>query len=149
VDRNIRLAACLAVVLSCAAGLHAQGGFSIRAAAADPVAGWQKMDIGNRSVWVSPTPSLTSADIARAQQTTDPNGGTAVAIVLTDAGEKKMRELSSAQMNKLIAMVLDGKVVFAPTVRSEIGKQALITGSGPSGLTSEDARRIVASVTPK
>jgi preprotein translocase subunit SecD len=69
--------------------------------------------------------------------------------VFNDAGTKKMTDLSHAQLNKLIAMVLDGKVIFAPKVRAEIGSQALITGKAPSGRPVEVAQRIVDSVNRK
>jgi preprotein translocase subunit SecD len=69
--------------------------------------------------------------------------------VFNDSGTKKMTDLSHAQLNKLIAMVLDGKLIFAPKVRGEIGTQALITGKTPSGLPAEVAQRIVESVNKK
>jgi preprotein translocase subunit SecD len=69
-----------------------------------------------------------------------------VQIVFTDAGAQKMRELSAAQLNKLIAMVLDGKLIFAPRIRSEIGKSSVITGNGPNGLSLDEVQRILVSV---
>jgi preprotein translocase subunit SecD len=57
-----------------------------------------------------------------------------------------MRDLSTTQMNKLIAMVLDGKVIMAPKVRSVISKDCVVTGKPPAGLTTDEVRRILASV---
>jgi preprotein translocase subunit SecD len=57
--------------------------------------------------------------------------------------------ISTAQLNKLIAMVLDDKVIFAPKVRAGIGKEALITGPAPTGLLAEVVQRIVDSVKTK
>ncbi len=122
---------------------------SIRAASDEAVAGWNQMDINDHAVWVSPTASLTSADILRAEPTTDPNGHSAVGVVFNDAGAKKMSDLSTAQLNKLIAMVLDGKVIFAPKIRGEISKQALITGPASTGLPVDVVQRIVESVNKK
>ena len=51
-----------------------------------------------------------------------------------------MRELSTAQIDKLVAMILDGKVIFAPFVRSAFpgpDRGAVVTGNGPDGLTVE------------
>ena len=120
--------------------------FSIRAASSEPVAGWDRMELENRAVWVSPTVSLTSADIARAEPITTADGKKAIGIEFTDAGADKMRRLSAAQMDKLIAMVLDGKLIWAPRIRSEIGKQGMITGNGPNGLDDETIQRILSSV---
>lgn len=147
--RSITLMGC-AVVILLGAALHGLAQVTIRAAAADPVPGWERMQSaeGDRIVWVAPTPGLTSADIQRAQPMIDPDGRRAVTIVFTDAGAKKMRELSAAQITKPIALLLDGKLIWAPVVRSEISTEASITG-GPNGLTPEQVERIVASVNRK
>ena len=128
--------------------LQAQAQFTIHAASDQPVPGWQRMDYNNQAVWVSPTASLTSADILRAEPSTR-DGARAVGVIFSDSGARKMTDLSHEQINKLIAMVLDGKVIFAPKVRAEIGSQALITGRGPNGLPAEVAQRIVQSVNRK
>ena len=126
--------------------LQAQGGFSIRAASSDSVAGWQRMELDGQTVWVSPTVSLTAADVGRAEPISTQDGKKAVSIEFTDAGAGKMRKLSAAQKDKLIGMVLDGKLIWAPKIRSEIGKQAVLTGTGPLGLSDEVISRIIASV---
>src|SRR5213594_2886345 len=94
--------------------LQGQARFTMNAASDDAVPGWQKMEIEGRSVWVNPAPALTSADIQGAEPASDRNYGNFVKVVFTDAGARKMRELTTAQMNKLIAMVLGGKVISAP-----------------------------------
>ena len=99
---------------------------------------------GGDPLWVAPTVQLTSADIARAEARTLTNGGPAVAIVLTDDGAKKMAELSKAQTNQPIALLLDGKVIWAPVVRGSIGREAVLTG-GPGGLTTAQIDRLLAS----
>ena len=142
----------LGLVVSLFAGvLHGQSQFAIRAASADSVEGWTRTQFpdGNRTVWVAPTGGLTSADIQRAQPATDGNGGAGVGITFTEAGAGKMRELSKAQMNKLVALVLDGTVIWAPLVRGEIGNQALITGDGPNGLRPEVVQRIQTAINQK
>ena len=135
-----------AIVAILLAGMAQTPQFSIRAASQDPVTGWAQMELDNRVVWVSPTVSLTAADIEKTEAVTTPDGKKAIAIELTDGGADKMRSLSAAQMDKLIAMVLDGKLIWAPRVRSEIGKQGMITGNGPNGLDDETIQRILSSV---
>ena len=80
--RSVRLMGCITVILF-GGVLEAHAQFTIRAAAADPVPGWQKMEAGDHSVWVSPTASLTSADIGHFQQITDRDGRTAISIFFT------------------------------------------------------------------
>jgi preprotein translocase subunit SecD len=71
-------------------------------------------------------------------------------FTFTDDGARKMHDLAAAQMNKIIAMILDGKVIFAPKVRSaDVTKTAQLTGNSPSGLTSEQVQRILESVNKK
>lgn len=69
-------------------------------------------------------------------------------IVLTDDGAKKMRALSIAQMHKLIALILDGKIVWAPKVQGKIGKTVDFTGSGPHGVEMAVIRKSIAIVAP-
>jgi preprotein translocase subunit SecD len=138
-----------AIVILFGSVLQAQAQFAINAAAEDPVAGWQKMDIERRSVWVNPTPAITSSDIQGAEPATDRNYGNFVKVIFTDAGAKKMRELTTAQMNKPIGIVLDGKLISAPRVRSVISNEGIITGKAPNGLSIEEVRRILTSVNQK
>jgi preprotein translocase subunit SecD len=126
---------------------HAQ--LSVRAASDVAVAGWQQMPTqDNKPIWVSPTTSLTAADFESMTPYVNPGDIWFMKIVLTDDGAKKMRTLSIAQMNKLIAMVLDGKVIWVPKIRSEMGKTLDFTGSGPHGLEMDLIRRLIAIVPP-
>jgi preprotein translocase subunit SecD len=133
------------VIVTLLAGiLNGQTPVEIRAASASAVAGWEQMSTpGGKPLWVSPTTTLTSADIARAEARTVA-GEPAVEIVLTDAGAKKMADLSAAQPNQPIALMLDGKVIWAPIVKGSIGKEAMLTG-GPGGLTKAQVDRLLAS----
>src|SRR5215831_2199422 len=71
--RRVTFITCLALILFTGV-LQAQGQFTIHAASAEPVAAWQKMDAGDKSVWVNPTPALTSADLERAIPERGPEG---------------------------------------------------------------------------
>src|SRR5262249_32099430 len=109
-----------AIVILFGGVVQAQAQFTINAAAEDSVAGGRIMDIEGRSVWVNPTPAITSSDIQGAEPAADRNYGNFVKVIFTDAGARKMRELTTAQTNKPIAIVLDGKLISAPRVRSVI-----------------------------
>src|ERR1700757_4607848 len=110
--------ACIVVIVSTGA-TQAQGQFSIRAASAEPVEGWQRMQVehSDQVVWVSPTAAIIASDIESARPEINPDdGATHIAIVFTDAGAKKFSDLTAAQVKKLVAMVVDGKVIWAPLV---------------------------------
>jgi preprotein translocase subunit SecD len=122
--------------------LYGQGSLDIRAASSTAIAGWQQMPApGGRTVWVSPTTALTSTDIARAEPLTDANGERTVGVVFTEAGARKMAQLSASQTNQHIALLLDGKVVWVPLVRSTIEKEAVL-----SGVTPDVVQRVLTSL---
>jgi preprotein translocase subunit SecD len=139
-----------------ASAIQAQAQFSIRAASITPVEGWQQMQVercqGSRcSVWVSPVAAVTASDIEKAQPDhSSAEGQTRIAVLFTDAGAKKMADLTTAQLHKYMAMILDGRVIWAPLVMAEFhpgaGKQGMLAGSGPRGLTQQEVDRIMALV---
>jgi preprotein translocase subunit SecD len=51
--------------------------------------------------------------------------------VFTADGGRKMAQLSAAQIERPIALLLDGQVIAAPIMRSVIDKEALLTGVMP------------------
>ncbi len=51
----------------------------------------------------------------------------AMAIEMTDEGARKLKEISSANVGHKLAIVLDGHVLFAPNIHSEVGKNILFT----------------------
>jgi preprotein translocase subunit SecD len=112
--------------------MQAQGTIEIRAASSTEVAGWQQTTgPGGFALWVSPASALTRADIARGELRPQADGGRAVAVVFTADGARKMAQLSAAQIDKPIALLLDGKVIAAPIMRGTIDKEALLTGVMP------------------
>jgi preprotein translocase subunit SecD len=121
--------------------LYGQGSLEIRAASNTAIAGWQQMSAPGGTLWVSPSSALTTADIARGEPRTDAAGQRTVGVVFTDAGARKMAQLSAAQVNQPIALLLDGKVVWAPIVRSAIDKEAVL-----SGVTPEVVQRVLTSL---
>jgi preprotein translocase subunit SecD len=137
---NFRSIVIDAVVVLFLAGvlLQAQGSLELRAASSVAVSGWQQMpDPGGNMLWVSPTSALTRADIAGAEVRTQSDGQGTVAVVFTTDGARKMAQLSTAQIGKPVAVLLDGKIIAAPIVRSSIANEATISG------TSENLERVL------
>lgn len=122
--------------------VQVQGSLEIRAASNTAVTGWPQMSTPSGEViWVSTTTALTTADIARAEPRTDANGQGTVGVVFTVDGARKMAQLSKGQTNQPIVLLLDGKVVWAPLVRSTIEKEAML-----SGVTPDVVKRLLASL---
>lgn len=125
--------------------LYGQAALELRAASSTAVAGWQRMTTPEGgSIWVSPTSALTSADIARIEPREQADGSAVAAVVFTADGARKMAVLSAEQANKFIALLVDGKLVWAPLVRSTIEREAVITG-----ITPEVLQRVLAAFKPQ
>src|SRR5882672_3655348 len=80
---------------------------------------------------------LTGADVANARVSIDQNTSEPyVSLELTAAGGRQFSELTSANVGRRLAIVLDGNLYSAPVIRERIPSgQAQITG----GFTSEEA----------
>jgi preprotein translocase subunit SecD len=134
-----------AIVSLLAGILNSQTAVEIHAASATAVSGWRQMAApSGAALWVAPETRLTSADIARAEAIATPDAGPGVGIVLTDAGAAKMDALARERLDQPIAMLLDGKVIWAPIVRGAGGREVRLTG-GPGGLTQQQIARLLDS----
>ena len=70
-----------------------------------------------------------------------------ITVVFTDAGLKKVHDLTTAQLKKLVALVVDGRVLWAPVVQQpQNGKEGVLTGNSANGLTQEQVELIMASL---
>lgn len=122
--------------------MQAQARLEIRAASSTAVADWQRLPApGGEEVWVSPSSALMTADIARVESRALSNGERTVSMVFTADGARKMSALSAAQINKPIALLLDGAVVWAPIVRATIESEATL-----SGVTPEVVERVLTAL---
>ncbi len=66
----------------------------------------------------------------RAQQSFDQNGAPAVAFELNGEGQRRFAEVTSRNIGKRFAIVLDGRVISAPVIQSAItGGSGQITGN--------------------
>ncbi len=88
---------------------------------------------------------LSQADVARASAAKTEKW-VEITLVFTEAGKEKLAKLTRENKGKLLCIVVEGKLVAAPTVVSPIpaGKAAL-TGS----FSLEEANRIVGAVLGK
>jgi len=65
-----------------------------------------------------------------------------VAIVFTPSGSEKMAKATEAHLNRPLAILIDGKVIAAPTIRSRVTDSAVINGD----FTKEQADAIAAGL---
>lgn len=87
---------------------------------------------------------MTGADLEDANVANDPNTGEVyIAFRLTEAGGQIFSEYTGRHVGDRLAIVLDGEVISAPIIQSQIGRNGSITGGGPRGFDLEEARDIV------
>jgi hypothetical protein len=91
---------------------------------------------------------LNERAVARAYPIVSQNGSPAVGLELTDDGANQMHHITSANIGRQLAIVLDGKILIAPVIRSAI-KQRLVIDGGSGGFKEEDVGRIVKALNPK
>ncbi|MBT4594950.1 protein translocase subunit SecD [bacterium] len=77
---------------------------------------------------VSAFPDLTGDQIADARMTYDERHHPAVGFTLTSDGAKEFRELTSGNIGRNLGIVMDGKMISAPNINSEIGGHGQIAG---------------------
>ena len=88
-------------------------------------------------------PIFTGQQLTGASATFDENQQPAVAVNLNDAGGRKLREVSRANIKKPMAVVLfekgKGEVLTVATIQSELGSRFQITGMGTSQNANDTA----------
>ena len=95
---------------------------------------------GSKSYYiVNKVAAVSGRDLKNAGVTRDENGRPAVSFNLNAAGAQKFGDLTEKNIGRLLAIVLDGAVVSAPSINSRIADNGIITGGG-AGFAPEEAR---------
>lgn len=115
--------------------------FEVRLAEDRPATGLREARVGesDRVVYLHPDPIVTNADIAHSRVVGDERSGFGVSVEFNAAGAEKMRRATADHIGRPLAILIDGEVIMAPTLRSAISTSALLTGD----YTRAEAERIV------
>lgn len=92
---------------------------------------------------------LTGASIksVSVEPPTTPQNGYAIHFVLNDEGSKIFSEFTKNSIGKMVAIVLDKKVISSPTVRSQIPNgEGVISGSYPNIFTLDQANNLMVTL---
>jgi len=81
---------------------------------------------------VSIFPDLTGERIADAHFTYDDTGRPAISFSLDSEGAREFRELTGRNIGNRLSIIMDERVMQAPNIESEIGKDGRITGVSQS-----------------
>ena len=115
--------------------------FEVRLAEDQAAAGLQAARVGssNRTVYLHPQIVVTNNDIERSGVIAgDTPTHFWIDVRLNAAGTEKMRQATANHLGKPVAILINGDVVTAPTLKSPIGAAAVISGD----YTQADAQRI-------
>lgn len=97
----------------------------------DPLAGWNKTGLSGKQL------KKATADVQQGRTALSSN--IIVRLQFDEEGTKLFSEMTTANLNKQIAIVLDGQVISAPTVQSAITDgEAIISGK----FTAEEAKQL-------
>jgi TonB family protein len=122
----------------------AQGGTSleVRLAASQPGPGLVEAVVqgSDRKVYMQPGAIVTGADVTSARVVAGGGGQYSVGIDFSAAGSSRLEASTRGHIGHPVAIVLNGRVLAAPVVRSPIRESAVISGN----FTREEADRIVA-----
>ena len=125
-----------------AATVQAAIRFEVRQAEDHAAAGLREARVGrsDRVVYLHPEIIATNEDVANSRVVQgDGPSHFDVHVQFNGAGAEKMREATARHIGRPVAILIDGDVVTAPTVRSPISTSAVISGD----YTKAEAERIV------
>ena len=95
------------------------------------------------SLYVQKTPLMDSTAIQSVQVSADASGRPQLDVVLTDQGRELFANITRDNVNKRLAIVMDGESYLAPIIRDEItGGKIQLTGS----FTADQARVLAAKI---
>jgi preprotein translocase subunit SecD len=102
----------------------------LRLAQDDPSAGFVESAVGttNETVYLAPTALVTGRDLVSVGLSKDETRSLSITMTFSEAAGEKLKTASAANLGKRIAILIDGKVVSAPKVMSEVSTAVAISG---------------------
>jgi hypothetical protein len=98
-----------------------------------------------RELWLASAAGIDRSVFASATSTTDAAGHPSVDFVLTPAGQARVAAVTRANVGRRMALLVDGKVLWAPRIRAEItGGAGRINGR----FTREEADALARTLAP-
>lgn len=136
--------ACNSTPSAAEAANKAEGRVEFRCAENQPAEGLTEAIVTgtDRKVYLHENTEATNQHIENIRVVRDGRGKPAVEITFTKDGAETRARVTGRHKGKPIAVVVDGRVISAPTVRARLSKKALITGN----FTIEEAERIVGAI---
>lgn len=98
-----------------------QHSFGVYATASKPSAAFRTLaDPQGKALLVAVKPSLTQADVLRAEVLYDQNGRPGVEVTFTEQAARRLAALTEEAQGRALAVLVDGRLRLAPRVREPI-----------------------------
>lgn len=120
--------------------LQAAVRFEVRLAEDQPIPGLVVAEVADtgRLIYLHPEIVVSNDDIAQSWVSNTGSDRFEVGVEFVPSGAARMRQATSSHIGRPMAILIDGRVVMAPVLRSLIADSAVITGN----FTRSDAERI-------
>jgi TonB family protein len=125
-----------------ALGLQSATALEVRLAESSPAAGLVEAVVqgSDRKVYLQPGSIVTSADVTSAQVIDAGGGRYSVGVAFSAPASNRLAESTKVHLGRPVAILLNGRVIAAPIVRSMIRDSAVISGD----FSKDEADRIAA-----
>jgi bla regulator protein BlaR1 len=88
---------------------------------------------------------LDGKDVTRAYEAKSQNNSLAIGIDFSAQGAEKLKKLTADNINHRLAMIVDGKLLSAPTIKTTLAKSVQISGS-PADFTPEKVKALIDAI---
>ena len=124
--------------------LRAAVRLEVRLAETQPIPGLTVARVADsgQTIYLYPETLLTNDDVAQTWVVQEAADRFGVSVRLLEPGSQRLRNATTAHVDRPLAILIDGKVVMAPVVRSPISDSAMITGN----FTRSEAERIAEGI---
>lgn len=104
--------------------------------------GLTEVKIPDGSLFLQKQPVLTRADLSEAAALVDRQGQNFVGLRFTEAGARKLNDVSSQNIGNMLALVIDRELVAAPRIAEPLNRGVLAFGVPSAQAASDIAAKI-------
>ena len=105
-------------------------------------AGWRGVQIQSGMLYINPQPVITREDLVDVRAGTSRQGDGLLALGLSELGRKKGENITQANPNKRLALVVGSTMLAAPGYTTQVSTDQLVFGVGSEANATAAARAI-------
>ncbi len=104
--------------------------------------------VSDGTLYLQRVPVLTRADLTEAQALVDRQGQNFVGLRFSEAGTRKLTEVSTRNVGKMLVLVIDRELIAAPRIAEPLNKGVLAFGVPTANAATSIAARIRGDAAP-